>query len=182
MRVQLDPSQLATRNLALEDVATAISSQNVNLPTGVLWGPKTALTIQASGQLQTAEEFRDLVVAYRNGAPVHLRELGRVTDDVQNNKTASWYGQSRSIVLAIQRQPGTNTVAVASNVKAALDRVRTDIPPAVKVQVLYDRSLSIQESVHDVTFTLAHTPLTNTLYVYQDGVLVSGGEPVYATP
>jgi hydrophobic/amphiphilic exporter-1 (mainly G- bacteria), HAE1 family len=166
VRVQLDPSQLATRNLALEDVATAISSQNVNLPTGVLWGPKTALTIQASGQLQTADEFRDLVVAYRNGAPVHLSELGRITDDVQNNKTASWYGASRSIVLAIQRQPGTNTVAVASNVKAALDRVRGDIPPSVKVQVLYDRSISIQESVHDVTFTLEITLVLVVLVIF----------------
>ena len=166
VRVQLDPSQLATRNLALEDVATAISSQNVNLPTGVLWGPKTALTIQASGQLQTADEFRDLIVAYRNGAPVHLSELGRITDDVQNNKTASWFGPSRSIVLAIQRQPGTNTVAVASNVKAALERVRGDIPPSVDVQVLYDRSISIQESVHDVTFTLEITLVLVVLVIF----------------
>ena len=166
VRIQLDPSQLATRNLALEDVATAISSQNVNLPTGVLWGPKTALTIQASGQLQSADEFRDLVIAYRNGAPVHLSELGRVTNDVQNNKTASWYGPSRSIVLAIQRQPGTNTVAVASNVKAALERVRGDIPPSVNVQVLYDRSISIQESVHDVTFTLEITLVLVVLVIF----------------
>jgi HAE1 family hydrophobic/amphiphilic exporter-1 len=166
VRVQLDPSQLATRNLALEDVATAISSQNVNLPTGVLWGPKTALTIQASGQLQTAEEFRDLIVSFRNGAPVHLRELGRITDDVQNNKTASWYGQSRSIVLAIQRQPGTNTVEVASNVKAALARVQTDIPPSVKVQLLFDRSTTIQESVHDVTFTLEITLVLVVLVIF----------------
>jgi len=166
VRIQLDPSQLATRNLALEDVATAISSQNVNLPTGVLWGPKTALTIQASGQLQSADEFRDLVVAYRNGAPVHLSELGRVTNDVQNNKTASWFGPSRSIVLAIQRQPGTNTVAVASNVKAALERVRGDIPPSVNVNVLYDRSISIQESVHDVTFTLEITLVLVVLVIF----------------
>src|SRR6476620_7203891 len=166
VRVQLDPSQLAPRNLALEDVATAISSQNVNLPTGVLWGPKTALTIQASGQLETAEEFRDLIVSYRNGAPVHLSELGRVTNDVQNNKTASWYGSSRSIVLAIQRQPGTNTVAVASNVKAALEKVRGDIPPSVNVSVLYDRSTSIQESVHDVTFTLEITLVLVVLVIF----------------
>ncbi|HET7189353.1 MAG TPA: efflux RND transporter permease subunit, partial [Gemmatimonadaceae bacterium] len=96
VRVQLDPAQLATRNLALSDVEQAITSQNVNLPTGVLNGPKLALTVQASGQLQTAQEFRDLIVTYRGGAPVHLSDLGRVTDDVQNNKTASWYGSSRS--------------------------------------------------------------------------------------
>ena len=166
VRVQLDPSQLASRNLALEDVATAISSQNVNLPTGVLWGPKTALTVQATGQLQNADEFRDLVVAYRNGAPVHLDEIGRVTDDVQNNKTASWYGASRSIVLAIQRQPGTNTVAVAERVKAALDKVKGDIPPSVNVRVLFDRSLTIQESVADVTFTLELTLLLVVLVIF----------------
>ena len=166
VRVQLDPSQLATRNMALEDVATAIAAQNVNLPTGVLNGPKLALTVQATGQLQTADEFRDLVVAYRNGSPVRLSDIGRVTDDVQNNKTASWYGPSRSIVLAVQRQPGTNTVAVAQRVKAALAKVQGDIPPSVKVSVLYDRSITIQESVHDVTFTLELTLVLVVLVIF----------------
>jgi HAE1 family hydrophobic/amphiphilic exporter-1 len=122
--------------------------------------------VQASGQLQSAEEFRDLIVAYRNGAPVHLSDIGRVTDDVQNNKTASWYGASRSIVLAIQRQPGTNTVAVAERVKAALAKVQGDIPPSVNVSVLYDRSLSIEESVHDVTFTLELTLVLVVLVIF----------------
>ncbi|MDB4908501.1 MAG: Acriflavine resistance protein [Gemmatimonadetes bacterium] len=166
VRVQLDPQQLATRNMALEDVATAIASQNVNLPTGVLNGPKLALTVQATGQLQTAEEFRDLVVSYRNGSPVRLRDIGRVTDDVQNNKTASWYGPARSIVLAVQRQPGTNTVAVAQRVKAALAKVQGDIPPSVNVSVLYDRSITIQDSVHDVTFTLELTLLLVVLVIF----------------
>ncbi|HET7187818.1 MAG TPA: efflux RND transporter permease subunit, partial [Gemmatimonadaceae bacterium] len=117
-------------------------------------------------QLQTAQEFRDLIVTYRGGAPVHLSDLGRVTDDVQNNKTASWYGSSRSIVLAIQRQPGTNTVAVAERVKAALARVQGDIPPSVKVSVLYDRSTTIEESVHDVTFTLEITLVLVVLVIF----------------
>ena len=121
VRIQLDPRQLASRNLALEDVTTAVANQNVNLPTGVLWGPKVALTVQATGQLENAEAFRDMVVAYRNGAPVHLADVGRVSDDVQNNKTASWYDGQRAIVLAIQRQPGTNTVEVSTAAKAALD-------------------------------------------------------------
>jgi HAE1 family hydrophobic/amphiphilic exporter-1 len=166
VRVQLDPGQLATRNLALGDVADAIASQNVNLPTGVLHGPRTALTVQASGQLQSAEEFRDLVVSYQNGAPVRLRDIGRVTDDVQNNKTASWYGPARSIVLAIQRQPGTNTVAVAERVKAQLEKVRGDIPPSVNVQVLFDRSITIKESVDDVTFTLELTLVLVVLVIF----------------
>jgi HAE1 family hydrophobic/amphiphilic exporter-1 len=166
VRLQLDPGQLATRNIALEDVATAITSQNVNMPTGVLYGPKTALTVQATGQLENANQFGDVIVAYRNGAPVHLEEIGRITDDVQNNKTASWYNGSRSIVLAIQRQPGTNTVDVANRVKAALARLQAEIPPAVHVATLYDRSATIKASVDDVTFTLELTLVLVVLVIF----------------
>jgi HAE1 family hydrophobic/amphiphilic exporter-1 len=157
VRLQMDPAQLATRSIALEDVVTAVTSQNVNIPTGVLWGPKTALTIQATGQLDNASEFKDIIVAYRNGAPVHMSDLGRITDDVQNNKTASWYNGEPAIVLAIQRQPGTNTVDVANKVKAALAKLGQEIPASVKVGVLYDRSATIEASVHDVTLTLELT-------------------------
>ena len=166
VRIQLDPSQLATRGIALEDVATAVTNQNVNMPTGVLWGPKTALTVQATGQLDNAGAFKDVIVAYRNGAPVHLSELGRITDDVQNNKTASWYDGARSIVLAIQRQPGTNTVDVANRVKAALTKLQTEIPPSVKVSTLYDRSATIEASVKDVTFTLELTLVLVVLVIF----------------
>jgi HAE1 family hydrophobic/amphiphilic exporter-1 len=166
VRIQLDPSQLATRGIALEDVATAVTNQNVNMPTGVLWGPKTALTVQATGQLDNAGAFKDVIVAYRNGAPVHLSELGRITDDVQNNKTASWYDGARSIVLAIQRQPGTNTVDVANRVKTALAKLQTEIPPSVKVSTLYDRSATIQASVQDVTFTLELTLVLVVLVIF----------------
>jgi HAE1 family hydrophobic/amphiphilic exporter-1 len=159
VRLQLDPGQLATRGIALEDVATSIANQNVNMPTGVLYGPRTALTVQATGQLENAQQFGDVIVAYRNGAPVHLQEIGKITDDVQNNKTASWLNGSRSIVLAIQRQPGTNTVDVANRVKATLDKLKTEIPPAIAVTTLYDRSATIKASVDDVTFTLELTLL-----------------------
>jgi HAE1 family hydrophobic/amphiphilic exporter-1 len=157
VRLQLDPGQLATRNIALEDVAQAVTQQNVNMPTGVLNGPRTALTVQATGQLENAQQFGDVIVAYRNGAPVHLDEIGRITDDVQNNKTASWYNGERSIVLAIQRQPGTNTVDVAERIKAALSKIELEIPPSVKMSILYDRSQTIKASVDDVTFTLELT-------------------------
>jgi HAE1 family hydrophobic/amphiphilic exporter-1 len=157
VRLQLDPGQLATRNIALEDVATSIQQQNVNMPTGVLNGPRTALTVQATGQLENANQFSDVIVAYRNGAPVHLDEIGRITDDVQNNKTASWFNGARSIVLAVQRQPGTNTVDVANRVKQALDKIGAEIPPTVQMSVLYDRSQTIKASVDDVTFTLELT-------------------------
>jgi len=157
VRIQLDPGQLQARNIALEDVVQSVTSQNVNLPTGVLWGPKTALTIQASGQLDNANAFKDIIVAYRNGAPVHLSDVGRITDDVQNNKTASWYNGERSIVLAIQRQPGTNTVEVANHVKEALVKLQSEIPATIHVSTLYDRSTTIKASVDDVTFTLVLT-------------------------
>ncbi len=166
VRLQLDPTQLAPRGIALEDIATAVIAQNVNQPTGVLWGPKTALTVQATGQLDSASAFGDIIVAYRNGAPVHLSEVGRITDDVQNNKTASWYNGERAIVLAIQRQPGTNTVEVANRIKAALARVQGEIPLSVHVGVLYDRSSTIEASVHDVTFTLELTLVLVVLVIF----------------
>jgi len=157
VRVQLDPTSLANRGIGIDEVATAIGQQNVSLPTGTLWGPNKASTIKANGQLQNAAEFRQMVVAYRNGAPVHLSELGQVLDDVENNRTASWFNGDRSIVLAVQRQPGTNTVAVAEGVKALVERLRSQIPPTVQIQTLYDRSIAIEESVHDVKFTLMLT-------------------------
>ncbi len=166
VRLQMDPSELATRGIALEDVTTAVSTQNVNLPIGVLWGPGQALTLHATGQLDSAGAFNQIIVAYRNGAPVHLGELGRISDDVQNNKTASWYNGEPAIVLASQRQPGTNTVDVSNRVKAALARLETEIPPSVKVDVLYDRSATIQASVHDVTFTLELTLALVVLVIF----------------
>ncbi len=166
VRIQMDPHQLASRNLGLEDINGAITSQNVNIATGVLWGSKTALTIQATGQLNSADDFRNMVVAYKNGAPILLGDLGRVTDDVQNNKTASWLGGQRSIVLEIQRQPGTNTVAVASRIKQTLTKLQSEIPASIHVQVLFDRSVTIQESVDDVKFTLELTLFLVVLVIF----------------
>ncbi len=157
VRVQLDPTSLANRGIGIDEVSSAIGSQNVSMPTGTLWGLNKASTIKANGQLQNAQQFRQMVVAYRNGAPVHLDELGQVLDDVENNKVASWYNGDRSVILAIQRQPGTNTVAVANGVKALLASLREQIPPSVEIHTLYDRSVSIQESVGDVKFTLMLT-------------------------
>src|SRR4029077_20814097 len=150
-------TSLANRGIGIDEVATAIGSQNVSLPTGTLWGPSKASTIKANGQLQNAAEFRQMVVAYRNGAPVHLDELGQVLDDVENNKVASWYNGDRAVVLAIQRQPGTNTVAVANGVKDLLTSLRGQIPPSVEIHTLYDKSLPIEESVNDVKSTLMLT-------------------------
>ncbi|MGI8400317.1 MAG: efflux RND transporter permease subunit [Gemmatimonadaceae bacterium] len=157
VRVQLDPTSLANRGIGIDEVTNAISAQNVSMPTGTLWGTSRASTIKANGQLRDATQFRQLVVAYRNGAPVHLDEIGNVLDDVENNKVASWYNGDRAVVLAIQRQPGTNTVAVANGVKDLFASLREQIPPTVEIHTLYDRSVSIQESVGDVKFTLMLT-------------------------
>ena len=127
---------------------------NVNLPTGTLWGTDKAYSVQSNGQLNNAADFGALTVTYRDGAPVRLRDLGRVLDSVQDTKQASWFNGDRAIVLAIQRQPGTNTVAVAQRVKAELAQLRPDLPASVDVYTLYDRSQSIQQSVSDVKFTL----------------------------
>jgi HAE1 family hydrophobic/amphiphilic exporter-1 len=154
VRVELDPAQLTTRNLSVNQVAAAVRSNNVILPTGVLYGKDRTLTIQATGQLVDADQFRQMVVANRNGAPIHLGDLGRVYDGVQNNKNASWYNGDRAIVLAVMRQPGTNTVAVAQRVKAALDELRPTLPPSVRVNLRYDRSEGIKASVNDVKTSL----------------------------
>ena len=157
VRVQLDPTALAYRKIGIDEVASAISNQNVNLPTGVLWGPNKAYTVQANGQLQDATSFARMVVTYRNGAPVRLGDIGHVLNDVQNNKVASWFNGSRAIVLAIQRQPGTNTVEIATAVKDLVARMQTQIPPSIQLTTLIDRTIPIEDSVHDVKMTLLLT-------------------------
>jgi HAE1 family hydrophobic/amphiphilic exporter-1 len=157
VRIQLDPTALAYRKIGIDEVATAVNSQSVSEPTGVLWGPTTAYTVQATGQLTNAAEFRGLTVVYRNGAAVQLGALGRVLDDVENNRSASWFNGVRAIVLAVQRQPGTNTVEVANAVRAELDSMKTQIPSGVRIQTLFDRSVGIDQAVSDVKRTLLLT-------------------------
>jgi len=157
VRIQLDPGALASRGIPVSDVTQAIQQSNVNLPTGILWGTSRAITVEANGQLQNAKDFENIVVAVRNGAPVRLKDLGVVKDDVQNNKVASWFKGQRGIVLAIQRQPGTNTVAVAQAVQALIAKLRPSLPASVNIETLYDRSISIRQSVEDVQFTLLLT-------------------------
>ena len=154
VRVELDPTQLTARGLSVSDIATSVRSNNVILPTGVLYGKHNTLTIQATGQLSNAAQFRSMVVANRNGAPIHLGDVARVSDDVQNRRNASWYNGDRAIVLAVMRQPGTNTVAVADAVKAALKELQPSLPPTVKINTRYDRSVGIKDSVNDVKVSL----------------------------
>jgi len=154
VRAQLDPRALASRKIGIDEVGNALALGNVNLPTGTLQGEKQAFTIQATGQLYNAAAYRPLIVAYRGGSPVRLDELGRVIDGVENDKSANWYNNERAVVLAIQRQPGTNTVEVVDSIKKLLPTFKSRIPPSVKLEVLFDRSVSIRESVRDVKFTL----------------------------
>ena len=159
VRVSLDPKQLASRQVGIDEVAHAIDQGNVNLPTGTLFGVNQAFTVQATGQLNKAADYAPLIVTYRNGAPVRLADVGTVRDSVENDKTVTWYydrefGVRRAILLAIQRQPGTNTVEVVDNVKQLLPTFKDQMPPSVRMNILYDRSVSIRDSVTDVKFSL----------------------------
>jgi HAE1 family hydrophobic/amphiphilic exporter-1 len=158
VRAQLDPHTLASRGIGIDEVAKAVSSGNVNLPTGTLQGAAKSFTIEANGQLMNAAAYRPLIVTYQNGNPVRLQEIGRVIDSVENDKIASWYNtskaQTRAIILAIQRQPGTNTVEVVDSIKALLPVFRSEIPASVNLDILFDRSVSIRQSVKDVKLTL----------------------------
>ncbi len=157
VRIQLDPQALAARGVGIDEVSDAIGNGNVNLPTGVLWGPEKALTLRSDGQLESAAEFRDLIVKTRDGAAVRLGDLGQVLDGVQDSRVASWFNGRRAIVLAVQRQPGTNTVRVADAVNALVEKLRPQLPGSVRIETLNDRSISIRHSVRDVQITLLVT-------------------------
>src|SRR5689334_9395923 len=157
VRMQLEPDALSSRGIGIDEVQSAVAAGNVNLPTGTLYGRHQAFTVQANGQLMKAADYRPLIVAYRQGRPVRLEELGRVIDSVQNDKVASWFNNTRGIVLLIQRQPGVNTVEVVDNIRKLMPAFRAQLPAAVSLETLYDRSQSIRESVRDVQFTLLLT-------------------------
>ncbi|MHC1729870.1 MAG: efflux RND transporter permease subunit [Syntrophobacteraceae bacterium] len=158
VRAQLNPDALRSLQIGLDEVEDAITKANVNLPVGTLYGKDKAFTIQASGQLMRAAAYRSLIVAWRNGSPVRLEDIGTVIDSVENDKIAAWYStptsSMRAITLAIQRQPGTNTVEVVESIKALLPYFRTQMPESIDLEILYDRSETIRESIHDVKFTL----------------------------
>ena len=154
VRVQLNPNALTSYGLGIEEVGDAVADANVNLPTGALSGNYQGFTVTATGQLLDAAKYRPLIVAYRNGSPIYLDQLGRVLDSVENDKVASWYKDQRAVILAIQRQPGTNTVAVVDAIKMLLPTFRAQIPASVELDILYDRSQSIRDSIQDLKFTL----------------------------
>jgi HAE1 family hydrophobic/amphiphilic exporter-1 len=154
VRVQVDPNALAARGVSMNEVQTAVSNANVNLPTGTLYGKDRMFAVQASGQLNDAAAFRPVIVTYRNGNPVRLGEVGNVIDSVQTDKVAAWFKDKRGIVLAVQRQPGTNTIEMVDAVKKLLPAFRAEVPPSIGIDILYDRTTMIRASVHEVETTL----------------------------
>jgi HAE1 family hydrophobic/amphiphilic exporter-1 len=157
VRIQLDPNQLAARQVGIDDVVAAVQRGSVDLPVGTLNAPNRAYTLVSDAQLSNAEAFRPMVVTYRNGAPVRIQDLGTALDSVENNKVGSWFNDKRSVILGIQRQPGANVVEVVDSIKAVLPTLRAQIPQSIDLEVFFDRTQSIRESVHDVQLTLIGT-------------------------
>jgi len=166
VRVQLDPRALAAHNLGIDEVSQAVKGGNVDMPTGTLYGTNQAFTVRANGQLFDAAAYRPLIVTYRNGAPVRLGDLGGVIDSVENDKVAGWIDGERGIVLGIERQPGTNTVEVINNIRRILPAFRADLPAAITLSTLYDRSQTIRSSVNDVQFTLLLTVFLVVMVIF----------------
>ena len=155
VRVQVNPTEAAARNISLDDVRGVVAKANSSTPVGTLTGPKQSVTLTATSAIEHAADYRDVVVAYRKGAPVKLNQIARVIDSVENDKIATWFNDARAIVLAIQRQPDANTVQVVDMVRDILPNLRAQVPPSVQMQPLFDRSISIRAAVTDVQETLA---------------------------
>ncbi|MBI4475157.1 MAG: efflux RND transporter permease subunit [Acidobacteria bacterium] len=174
VRVQVDPNALAAHRVGIDQVQRAIQESNVNLPTGKLYGQKQAFTVQSSGQLTSAAAYRPLVVEWRNGVPLRLEQLANVIDSVEDDKTIAWHNTTRGMVLAISRQPGTNTVEIAERVRALLPELQASLPPAVKLSIAFDGSESIRNSIHDVEFTLMLTVVLVVMVIFLFLRTVSG--------
>lgn len=162
VRIRIDPQALLTKGIGLDEIGAAIKAGNANLPTGNLYGPTRTFSLQDTTRMDRATPYRQLVIAVHQGAPVRLGDVAEVIDGVENERLASWYNGSRSIVVAIQRQPGSNIVSIAEAIRKQLPDLRKQIPGAITMDVLFDRSESIQEAIHDVELTLL---LTITLVV-----------------
>jgi len=169
VRVKADPTALASRGIGIDEVANALRNANSNLPTGALWGANRTYTVETNGPILRAEGYRPVIVAYRDGQPVRLDEIAKVVDGVENDKTAAWFTENtiqRAIILAIQRQPGTNTVEVAKSVRGLLPEFEAKLPASAKLRVLFDRSETVKESVHDVQLTLGLTLVLVVLVIF----------------
>src|SRR4029077_319564 len=157
VRVRVNPQALADRGVNLEDVRAVLAEANVDLPKGTLNSPRQSFTLNTNDQLFKPDQYADLVIAYRNGSPVRIRDIGHAVSAGENELIAGWYNNQRAIILAIQRQPGANVIETVGRVKAMLPLLQASIPPAVKISVISDRTDTIRASVSDVQFTLMLT-------------------------
>jgi HAE1 family hydrophobic/amphiphilic exporter-1 len=154
VRIQADPGQLASRGLGLDELQQAVANANVNQPIGILDGKRQAFALKANDQLPNASSYRRLTVAWRNGNPVRLEEVANAVDGVENARVAAWFNDHRTIILAVMRQPGSNTVETVDAVKRVLPAFQATLPASIELKVLYDRSVSIRDAIGDVQFTL----------------------------
>jgi len=166
VRIEVDPHKLATHGIGLDEVATAVTNANVNLPTGTMYGDARNIVVKANGQLLQASAFGPVIVAYRNGNPVRLNEVAHVYDGVENDKIGGWFRGARAITLAINKQPGSNVVQVVDGVRALLPTLVEQLPAALTLEVRADRSIMIRESVHDVKLTLMATVALVVLVIF----------------
>jgi hydrophobe/amphiphile efflux-1 (HAE1) family protein len=162
VRIQANPEALAAKSLTLDDVASAVAAANSSTPVGTLQGPSQSFTLQANGQLEHGAQYRPLIIAYRNGAPVRLEDVAKAVDSVENDQVASWLDGKPSIMLAVQRQPDANTIEVVDAIKALVPIFEAELPASIQLHVLLDRSVSIRNSVNEVQFTFM---LTSSLVV-----------------
>ncbi|MGA2287264.1 efflux RND transporter permease subunit [Bradyrhizobium sp.] len=157
IRVQVNPQALASRGLSLEDVRNVLSGANVDLPKGTLNSPRQTFTLNTNDQLLKPDAYDNLIIAYRNGAAVRIRDVGQAIEAPENNLLAGWYNKQRAIILSIMRVPGANVISTVDNIKALLPQLEASIPPAIKVSIASDRTATIRASVSDVRFTLILT-------------------------
>ncbi|MEP6918443.1 MAG: efflux RND transporter permease subunit, partial [Acidobacteriota bacterium] len=166
VRIDVDPTKLAARQIGIDQIAQAVSQANVNRPTGTLFGAQRNFVVQTSGQLMDAEAYRPIPIAYKNGSPVRLSEVANVYDGVEDPRNASWFNGTPAIYLAIARQPGTNTVEVVDAIKALLPELQAQLPASLDLAIRSDRSVSIRESVDDVKFTLLLTVFLVVMVIF----------------
>ena len=166
VRVRANPRALAAYGLNLDDLRSTIANANVNTPKGGFDGPSRAYTINANDQLQSADQYRDLVIAFRNGAPVHLSDVAQVADSAENNKLGAWMNTVPAVILNIQRQPGANVIEVVDRIKALLPTLQTAIPASVDIAIMTDRTVTIRASVRDVEFELALAVILVVLVIF----------------
>jgi hydrophobe/amphiphile efflux-1 (HAE1) family protein len=157
VRVQVNPDALASRGISLEDVRTALANNSINAPKGNLENAHQTVTLDTNDQLYTAKSFDDVIVAYRNGAPVRVKDVGAAIDSVAANRVGAWFNDKPAELLLVERAPGANTVATVDRINALLEQLRPSIPAAVKIDLMSDRTVTIRASVSDVRFTLILT-------------------------